>query len=127
MFDIRSITVDCADPYRQALFWSEVTGWLEDPDDPNNPGDPEGRIVSTHGISLLFIPVPEGKVVKNRMHLDLMPTGRSRDEEVVRLLGIGASLVDDQRRPDGTGFVVMADPEGNEFCVERSAAERAGG
>jgi hypothetical protein len=126
MFDIRSITVDCADPYRQALFWSEVTGWPEDPDDPNNPGDPEGRIVSTHGISLLFIPVPEGKVVKNRMHLDLMPTGRSRDEEVVRLLGIGASLVDDQRRPDGTGFVVMADPEGNEFCVERSAAERAG-
>jgi predicted enzyme related to lactoylglutathione lyase len=126
MFDIRSITVDCADPYRQALFWSEVTGWPEDPDDPNNPGDPEGRIVSTHGISLLFIPVPEGKVVKNRMHLDLMPTCRSRDEEVVRLLGIGASLVDDQRRPDGTGFVVMADPEGNEFCVERSAAERAG-
>jgi Glyoxalase-like domain len=126
MFDIRSITVDCADPYRQALFWSEVTGWPEDPGDPNNPGDPEGRIVSTHGISLLFIPVPEGKVVKNRMHLDLMPTGRSRDEEVVRLLGIGASLVDDQRRPDGTGFVVMADPEGNEFCVERSAAERTG-
>jgi Glyoxalase-like domain len=126
MFDIRSITVDCAGPYRQALFWSEVTGWPEDPDDPNNPGDPEGRIVSTHGISLLFIPVPEGKVVKNRMHLDLMPTGRSRDEEVVRLLGTGASLVDDQRRPDGTGFVVMADPEGNEFCVERSAAERAG-
>jgi Glyoxalase-like domain len=126
MFDIRSITVDCADPYRQALFWSEVTGWPEDPDDPNNPGDPEGRIVSTHGISLLFIPVPEGKVVKNRMHLDLMPTGRSRDEEVVRLLGVGASLVDDQRRPDGTGFVVMADPEGNEFCLERSAAERTG-
>jgi predicted enzyme related to lactoylglutathione lyase len=126
MFDIRSITVDCADPYRQALFWSEVTGWPEDPDDPNNPGDPEGRIVSTHGISLLFIPVPEGKVVKNRVHLDLMPTSRSRDEEVGRLLGIGASLVDDQRRPDGTGFVVMADPEGNEFCVERSAAERAG-
>jgi Glyoxalase-like domain len=126
MFDIRSITVDCADPYRQALFWSEVTGWPEDPDDPNNPGDPEGRIVSTHGISLLFIPVPEGKVVKNRVHLDLMPTSRSRDEEVGRLLGIGASLVDDQRRPDGTGFVVLADPEGNEFCVERSAAERAG-
>jgi hypothetical protein len=126
MFDIRSITVDCADPYRQALFWSEVTGWPEDPGGPNNPGDPEGRIVSTHGISLLFIPVPEGKVVKNRMHLDLMPTGRCRDEEVVRLLGVGASLVDDQRRPDGTGFVVMADPEGNEFCVERSAAERTG-
>jgi hypothetical protein len=126
MFDIRSITVDCADPYRQALFWSEVTGWQEDPDDPNHPGDPEGRIVSAHGISLLFIPVSDRKVVKNRMHLDLMPTARSRDEEVTRLLGIGASLVDDLRRPDGTGWVVMADPEGNEFCVERSAAERGG-
>jgi hypothetical protein len=124
MFDIHSITVDCADPYRQARFWSEVTGWQEDPDDPNRPGDPAGRIVSGHGINLLFIPVPEGKMVKNRVHLDLQPTNRSRDEEVTRLLGIGASLVDDQRRADGTGWVVMADPEGNEFCVERSARER---
>lgn len=124
MFEIRSITVDCADPYRQALFWSEVTGWQEDPEDPNNPGDPEGRIVSCHGISLLFIPVPEGKAVKNRMHLDLIPTERTRDEEVTRLLGIGASLVDDHRAPDGTGWAVLADPEGNEFCVERSLRER---
>jgi predicted enzyme related to lactoylglutathione lyase len=124
MFDIRSVTIDCADPYAQVTFWSKVTGWQEDPDDPNNPGDPEGRIISTHGINLLFIPVPEGKAVKNRVHLDLTPTGRSRDEEVARLLGIGAALVDDQRRPDGTGWVVLADPEGNEFCVERSARER---
>jgi hypothetical protein len=124
MFDIRSITIDCHDPYRQALFWSEVTGWQEDPEDPNSPSDPEGRIVSGHGISLLFIPVPEGKVAKNRVHLDLTPTTRSRDEEVTRLLGVGAVLVDDHRREDGTGWVVMADPEGNEFCVERSARER---
>jgi predicted enzyme related to lactoylglutathione lyase len=124
MFEIRSITVDCADPYRQALFWSEVTGWKEDPDDPNSPGDPAGRIVSTQGISLTFIPVPEGKTVKNRTHLDLAPTVRTRDEEVTRLEGLGATLVDDQRRPDGTGWVVMADPEGNEFCVERSNQER---
>ena len=124
MFDVRSITVDCADPYRQALFWSEATGWPEDPDDPNNPGDPEGRIVSPQGFSLLFIPVPEGKTVKNRVHLDLIPAVRSRDEEVARLLAIGASLVSDRRRPDGTGWVTMADPEGNEFDVERSARER---
>ena len=54
-----------------------------------------------------------------------MPIDRTRDEEVERLLGIGATLVADQRRPDGTGWVVLADPEGNELCIERSAAERA--
>jgi hypothetical protein len=124
MLDIRTITVDCADPYRQAVFWSEATGWQEDPNDPNNPDDPEGRIVDPHGISLLFIPVPEGKAVKNRVHLDLKPTERTRDEEVTRLLGIGATLVGDYRRPDGTGWVTLKDPEGNEFCIERSEAER---
>src|SRR5262249_28783564 len=123
---IRSITVDCADPYKQALFWSDVTGWQEDPDDPNHPDDPEGRIVDGHGISLLFIPVPEGKAAKNRVHLDLTPTQRTRDDEITPLLGIGARLVGDHREPDGTGWVVLADPEGNEFCVERSAQERAG-
>lgn len=124
MFEIRSIAVDCADPYLQAKWWSEVTGWQEDPDDPNSPGDPEGRIVSPHGVSLLFMPVPEPKTVKNRMHLDLMPTTRTRDEEVTRLLGLGATVVEDHREPDGTGWVTMADLEGNEFCVERSARER---
>jgi hypothetical protein len=124
MLEIRSVTFDCADPYQQALFWSEATGWLEDPDDPNNPGDPEGRIVSPQGINLLFMPVPEGKTVKNRVHLDLMPQVRGRDEEVTRLLAIGAVLVEDHRKPDGTGWVILADPEGNEFCVERGAAER---
>ena len=69
--------------------------------------------------------MPEPKTVKNRVHLDLEPTDRTRDEEVERLLKIGATLVADHRRPDGTGWVVLADPEGNEFCVERSAAERA--
>jgi hypothetical protein len=124
MLEIRSVTMDCADPYRQALFWSDVTGWQEDPDDPNNPGDPEGRIVSPQGINLLFMPVPEGKTVKNRVHLDLMPSELTRDEEVARLLAIGAVLFEDHREPDGTGWVILADPEGNEFCVERGDAER---
>ena len=52
------------------------------------------------------------------------PTARSRDEEVARLLGIGATLVEDHRKADGAGWVTLADPEGNEFCVERSARER---
>ena len=134
MIDIRTITfVDCADHYRQALFWSEVTGYQEDPNDPNHPDDPESRIVTPYGVSILFMPPPDGvepaqvlagNTVKNRMHLDLIPTERSRDEEVTRLLSIGARLVADHRKPDGTGWVVLADPEDNEFCVERSAKER---
>ena len=73
---------------------------------------------------LLFIRVPEVKTLKNRVHLDLQPD-TTRDEEVDRLTGLGARLVDDQRRSDGSGWVVLTDPAGNEFCVERSAAERA--
>ena len=122
----RNITFDCADPYLLATFWSQVTGYQEDPEDGNEPGDPEGFLAGPEGQpNLLFIAVPEPKSVKNRVHLDLMPADRTRDEEVERLLKIGATLVADHRRPDGTGWVVLADPEGNEFCVERSAAERA--
>jgi Glyoxalase-like domain len=58
------------------------------------------------------------------VHLDLQ-SDTTRDEEVDRLIGVGATLVDDQRKPDGRGWVVLADPEGNEFCVERSAVEMA--
>jgi catechol 2,3-dioxygenase-like lactoylglutathione lyase family enzyme len=123
---VRNITFDCADPYTLARFWTEVTGFKEDPEDGNQPDDPEALLVGPDGLpNLLFIAVPEGKAVKNRVHLDLQPTDRSRDEEVARLLGIGATRVADHRNPDGTGWVVLADPEGNEFCVERSAAERA--
>ena len=122
----RNITFDCADPYAMARFWSQVTGYQEDPENPNQPGDPEGFLAGPAGEpGLLFIPVPEPKAVKNRVHVDLMPDDRTRDEEVVRLLGIGATLVADHSRPDGQGWVVLADPEGNEYCIERSAAERA--
>ncbi|GIF97969.1 VOC family protein [Catellatospora citrea] len=121
---IRHLTVDCTDPYTLAGFWSEVTGYPRDPDD--KPEDPAALLMSPDdGPGLLFIAVPEGKAVKNRVHFDLQPTDRSRDEEIERLLAVGATLVDDLRNPDGTGWAVMADPEGNEFCVERSAAERA--
>ncbi|MBV9486084.1 MAG: VOC family protein, partial [Frankiaceae bacterium] len=55
----------------------------------------------------------------------LWPDDRSRDEEVDRLLAAGAALVQDHRQPDGLGWVVLADPAGNEFCILRSQAERA--
>jgi catechol 2,3-dioxygenase-like lactoylglutathione lyase family enzyme len=123
---IRHVTFDCADPYTLAHFWRQVTGYGEDPDNPNAPGDPEALLVAPDGgPGLLFVPVPEPKTVKNRVHFDIVPTDRTRDEEADRLLTIGATLVEDHRRTDGSGWVVLADPEGNEFCVERSAAERA--
>lgn len=59
-----------------------------------------------------------------RVHLDIMPTERTRDAEVEHLKALGATVHEDHRRPDGTGWVTMADPEGNLFCVERSEAER---
>ena len=122
----RNITFDCADPYALAVFWGQVTGYHEDPENGNDPGDPEGLLVGPDGQpNLLFVTVPEPKTVKNRVHLDLEPDDGTRDQEVERLLGIGATLVDDQRRPDGRGWVVLADPEGTELCIERSAAERA--
>ncbi len=125
---IRSITFDCAEPYALAGFWSKVTGYGEDPGNPNAPDDPEALLVAPDGgPQLLFIPVPEPKTVKNRVHLDLMPAEGARDEEVARLLALGATLVADHRESDGTGWVVLADPEGNEFCVERNAIERAAG
>jgi predicted enzyme related to lactoylglutathione lyase len=120
---VRHITFDVAaphEPYLVAQFWSLVVGRPVSPDD--KPDDDEVLVDGEPG--LLFIRVPEAKTLKNRVHLDLQPDS-TRDEEVERLVALGAQLVDDQRRPDGTGWVVLADPSGNEFCVERSPAERA--
>ncbi|MFF7448090.1 MULTISPECIES: VOC family protein [unclassified Streptomyces] len=117
---IRHTTIDCADAHGLATFWSQVLGLPLHEDD--RPGDEEALIEEAR---LLFVTVPEAKTVKNRVHLDLQPQDRTRDEEVERLIGLGAALLDDRRNPDGTGWATMADPEGNEFCVERSARERA--
>jgi hypothetical protein len=120
------LTIDCADWRPLVAFWSALLEYTDDPQNPNNPDDPEGLIIGpAGGPSLLFIPVPEPKTVKNRLHLDLTPVGVTRDEEVERAIGLGATVVDDRREPDGPGWVVLADPEGNEFCILRSAAERA--
>ncbi|WP_042376213.1 VOC family protein [Streptacidiphilus melanogenes] len=117
---VRHVTIDSLDPYALASFWSQVLDLLLADDD--HPGDEMALI---EGAGLLFVTVPEAKSGKNRVHLDLQPRDRSRDEEVTRVVGLGATLVDDRRNPDGTGWVVLSDPEGNEFCVERSAAERS--
>ena len=109
--------IDAADPYAQTMWWSQV---LEDftVDDSweMGPGDEECGLVGPDDRFLLFLKVPEPKTVKNRMHVCLRPTDRSRDEEVDRILGLGATLVNDLRKGD-RGWCVLAAPEGNEFCV----------
>ena len=120
-------SVDCRDAYALSEWWKPVLDYVDLPDDPNEPGHEECMVVSRDGTHrLLFIEVPEAKSVKNRVHLDLEPTDRTREEEVDRLLAHGATLVEDHRQPDGRGWATLADPEGNELCVLRSRAEREG-
>ena len=122
---ISHTSIDATDAYAQSVFWGKVLGFAEDPADPNEPGHEECMIFSPdRRTRVLFIEVPEKKQGKNRMHFDLVPVEGTRDEELARLLALGATEVDDLRRPDGTGWVVLADPEGNEFCILRSDAER---
>ena len=134
--DLHSITVDCARPLALARFWAAALGWevpeytekdyewlrskgIEDvEDDPAVVANPPGG-----GTRLLFLKVPEGKAAKNRVHLDVRAT-TSMKEETDRLVGLGAT-VDRVVEEDGGTWTVMRDPEGNEFCVERSEAERA--
>ena len=139
------IVFDCADPAAQAAFWQEALGYHSPPppaphstwpeflasagvpedqwNDANAVEDPEGT-----GPRLFFQKVPEGKVAKNRMHLDLNVGGghavpleerRSRvDEEVERLKALGATDERGAMEKNGEYWVRMNDPEGNEFCVQ---------
>jgi predicted enzyme related to lactoylglutathione lyase len=122
---ISHTSIDSHDSYAQSVFWSAVLGFTDDPDDPNEPGHEECMIISPDGRQrVLFIKVPESKAVKNRIHFDLVPAEGSRDEELARLLALGATVDADRRLSNGSGWVVLRDPEGNEFCILRSDAER---
>lgn len=119
---LQNVAIDCADAYELARFWSEVTGRPLHPED--RPGGKETQVMLAEGPMLYFSQVPEPKITKNRMHLCLRPE-TSREEEVERLLALGATWIADRREPDGSGWAVLADPEGNEFCVLRSESDRA--
>jgi hypothetical protein len=124
---IAHTTVDAANAYELSEWWKQVLGYVDLDGDPNLPGHEECMIRSPEtGHHVLFIEVPDARAVKNRLHFDLRPVDRTRDVEVDRLVSIGASRLADHRdvRGDGTGWVTLADPEGNEFCVLRSDAER---
>ncbi len=121
---VSHLTIDCRNAYTLSTWWKQVLGYADVDGDPNLPGHEECMIVDpTNTHHLLFIEVPDHKVAKNRLHLDLRPTDGRRDEEIDRVLAVGATQVADLRNPDGTGWMVLADPEGNEFCMLRSDAE----
>lgn len=115
---IEAMTLDCRDPAALAAFWSAVLGWeiseedtdevFLEPEDGDEPG-------------LLLLRVPEAKSVKNRLHFDLRPDNQSL--EVARVIGLGASRVEVGQADDPScTWVVLADPEGNEFCILRHPA-----
>lgn len=125
---IAHTTIDCRNAYELSEWWKPVLGYVDLDGDPNLPGHEECMIRDPEtGHRLLFIEVPEDKTIKNRLHLDLRPRSGTRDEEVERLLAHGAVQVADLRGKygPGTGWVVLADPEGNEFCLLRSEGELA--
>jgi catechol 2,3-dioxygenase-like lactoylglutathione lyase family enzyme len=131
---IQCFNLDTTDPDRIATFWEAALGWRRTYETPDEvvleppSGSPQDGVAP----DLLFLRVPEGKTVKNRWHPDLRPTDQAA--EVARLEGLGASRTD-VGQGDGVTWVVMADPDGNEFCVLRAftadelaeiAAEAAG-
>jgi hypothetical protein len=107
---IKSVTFDCADPLMVAAFWAAALG--SDVDEDSTPEKAWVEPAGWGGPTLWFQRVPEGKVAKNRQHFDLRAVG-GIPAEVGRLTDLGARLVRDDH-----GQIVMADPEGNEFCVE---------
>jgi catechol 2,3-dioxygenase-like lactoylglutathione lyase family enzyme len=111
---VDGLTFDCRDPRAVADFWSAALGYelVEVDEEAADLRDPAGQ-----GWPLLFLVVPEGKAVKNRLHLDLRPP-RSMAEEVERLRHHGATTVR-LVEVEGSFWTVMQDPEGNEFCVLR--------
>ncbi len=113
------LVIDLADPQRLAAFWMAALGW-----------QPTGRYQGAVEIagaasgrpSLTFVPDANEKRGKNRLHIDVNPTGCTQEEEVARLLGLGARQVDIGQGIDKP-WVVLADPEGNEFCVLRDRVD----
>lgn len=112
------IVIDAADPTTLATWWSELLGWpvvyTDDDGEEVELGPPDG-----HGATLLFVRVADAKTTKNRLHLDLRPQdGSSQQAELERLVAHGARRADVGQGPDVT-WVVLADPEDNEFCLLR--------
>ena len=113
---IQCVVIDCAEPHELARFWAAALGWRvtfsSDAECALEP--PEGSPETDVSPDLVFLRVPDEKVVKNRLHLDLLPD--AQDTQVERLLALGATRAEIGQTGEEP-WVVLADPEGNEFCV----------
>ena len=110
--------IDAVDPYAQVRWWSLVLEDFQLLDEAEiGPDEEECWRVGPDDREIIFARVPEPKTVTNRMHLCIRPTDRTREEEVERILALGARLFDDRRDGPDKGWAVLADPESNEFCV----------
>lgn len=121
-------SIDCHDAFTLSQWWRRILDYEMDPEDPNLPGHEECAIHDLEtGHTLLFLEVPDGALPAKRIHLDVRPRERTQEQEILWLQQQGAVAVADHRGQygPGTGWLTMADPEGNQFCVLRSDAERA--
>jgi hypothetical protein len=118
---IASVVIDAVQPRVVADFWCHVLGWhvLDEDDGVISIGPPDGAWPTID-----VVPVPESKSVKNRLHLDLRADGTSTADELERLLGLGARHTDVGQGSDAT-WVVLSDPEGNEFCLLARTVQEA--
>jgi catechol 2,3-dioxygenase-like lactoylglutathione lyase family enzyme len=124
---IQTVVIDCRDPHRLARFWAGALGYrpskgVEDWDDLRSEaeaGELDWVRLTGAGVAVAFQRVPEPKAVKNRVHLDLESI--DEESEASRLEALGATRLRRSEDPDDV-FVVLADPEGNEFCVVRAEA-----
>lgn len=112
---LTEIVVDASDPGRLARFWGDVLGWPVTDEDRGFSWISATGDHTAHPM-IVFAPVPEGKSVKNRLHLDVNPAGVEQAEELERLLALGATRAD-VGQSDDVPWVVLADLEGNEFCL----------
>lgn len=112
---LAGVTIDCRNCHDLATFWHSVLGWevAYDAADGAYLSNPDGP-------GLFLQPVPEEKVVKNRVHLDLRTTSYAAD--LATLQEVGALLLREDAGPDGRPYAVLTDPEGSEFCLVSATA-----
>ena len=128
MIRFQAVCVDATDPSALAAFWQEVLGWRLTHEEPDEVvlEPPEGSAEDGVAPDLLFLRVPEAKGVKNRIHIDLRPEDQAA--EVARIEALGATRVEVGQSSDPSAtWVVLADPEGNEFCVLQALTGSAPG